>query len=126
VTQDPQRLTYLLPIPQGCPTNQFFARHEIQNPVGIDFRFQFNGKTEFDGVRLRRIMGIRADGNPAARLAARSDEVDAHMLAIRIRIDLDCLVQLGGDRKDMCPVGNKPSRCPYITVGRSSFFRSAA
>src|ERR1700684_2190467 len=80
-------------------------------------------------------MGV-SDGNPTARLAGQPDEIDAHILAIRIRIDLDCLVQLGGDRKNMCPIGaqSQPkvinasarvtqylyrgiAQCRYITVG---------
>jgi hypothetical protein len=81
-------------------------------------------------------MGVRADGNPAPGFSGQPDEIDAHILTIRIRIDLDCLVQFGGDRKNMCPIGaqsqpkviNAPARvtqylycgiaeCRYITVG---------
>jgi len=56
-------------------------------------------KAELDELQLRRTVGIGTDGNSASGLARQSNEIDAHILAVRIRIDLDRFIKFGSDRK---------------------------
>ena len=53
-------------------------------------------RTELDELQLRRTMGICTDGNPASGFTRQLNEIDAHILAVRIRIDLDRFIQVGG------------------------------
>src|ERR1700722_5353439 len=81
-------------------------------------------------------MGVSADRNPAACFTGETDQIDAHVLTIRIRADLDCLVHLQSDREYARPIGTQSqpevinasarvsgyldrviTQCRYITVG---------
>ena len=81
-------------------------------------------------------MGVSADRNPAACFTGETDQIDAHVLTIRIRVDLDCLVQFRSDREYPRPIGTQSqpevinasarvseylesgiTQCRYITVG---------
>jgi hypothetical protein len=77
------------------PSQQLFPRHEIKDPAAIDSARKSGCEAKGDESELRGAVRIRAERYAAAGLRRKPDEVEAHVLAVGIRIDFNGLVQLG-------------------------------
>src|SRR5207237_1640278 len=86
------------------PVEQLRSCHEVQNAIGLDLSQQRGRQSELDELELRRPVGIGSQRNAASCLRGKPNQIDIEVLAIGIRIDLDCLVQVGGDGEDARPI----------------------
>ena len=83
---------------------ELVARHEIQDAFARYTGVQGRGRCELDKSKLRRAVRIGAEGNPAARLFRQREQVRTEILAVRISVDFDGLIQFRRLGKDAGPV----------------------
>jgi hypothetical protein len=78
------------------PGAEFVPAHEIENPVGFDFRKKSSGRGELHKSQLCRTVGIGAQRDSAAGFSGDAQKIHAQILAIGITIDFDGFIQLRG------------------------------